>query len=547
MKLMRFLGVLFVSILFTSCSTIFYGKSTKVTFASEYAGDTIDLFAVGPKDTVRIDSIVLPYTMKVKHNNLPLRVSVYSDSIEYDNFTIREVEKGSGWGYIGRFVGWITISSMTLVDGALLLGGAMSTDALIPSVVFGGVGGLLLAMGYTSETNVPVKDYYNLKARPYSDENIFMATDWYREVKEISDIYTLLNHKQYILSEAKARFMIAKRPTAELYYLKGVSNYYLENTKKSIEDLTNALNILEVEENAGLRKEVEELLDVVEKKRLADQQRKSQMWSQIALGTLQLASSAYQSYTQYNNWVEFGITPSGVVVDPSKLTPDMRNNLINPDFAMQQVNQQYWSRYMEFCRYNKKPDGSNYTYSEWCAIEGEMINNAKQQGFDIIAEQRAINEQMKEDFKEQRKADKAAWFERMGYDAPASTGVTSKSKTSSSSHNESVANKTVESSTPSYTSGNSYNNDNEKELDAKQQFKSDPVASSDYQDTHRKVSLYLRTSQTNRVKFSNKTLYKKGAFYYVEISGTFYQVYAGGNWGFNSYIMWAHDRLYLNI
>ena len=65
--------------------------------------------------------------------------------------------------------------------------------------------------------------------------------------------------------------------------------------------------------------------------------------------------------------------------------------------------------YQQFCRYNKKPDGSNYTLDEFRAFQGQAIQLAKENGYDIIAEQRRQLEEDKKWREEQRQKDKESW------------------------------------------------------------------------------------------------------------------------------------------
>ena len=59
--------------------------------ASPEQGEVVNIFAIGPKDTVRYNTVTLPYTMKVKHNNLPLRVTVETAENTLENFAIKAV------------------------------------------------------------------------------------------------------------------------------------------------------------------------------------------------------------------------------------------------------------------------------------------------------------------------------------------------------------------------------------------------------------------------------------------------------------------------
>lgn len=49
------------------------------------------------------------------------------------------------------------------------------------------------------------------------------------------------------------------------------------------------------------------------------------------------------------------------------------NNLLDPKLAIMQVNAQYYAEYQDFCTYNKKSDGENYSFSEWLTIRSQTM------------------------------------------------------------------------------------------------------------------------------------------------------------------------------
>lgn len=207
-----------------------------------------------------------------------------------------------------------------------------------------------------------------------------------------------------------------------------------------------------------------------------------------------------------------------------------------------QVNNQEMQEYYNFCAYNKKADGSDYTLSEWRAIQGQAIQNLKDQGYDIIAENKKIIEQQKSDFAEQREEDKKAWFARYGYDISSST-------TSSGSEKLSTKTDDINTNQPDLDIKNvdktNINTDIEDNIDSKEQYKSKRVSSDDYH-FEKHVTLYIRDANRNKVMFSNKDLCKKGAHYYVKIDNTYYLVNEQGGWGFNSSILYSHSTLYFD-
>lgn len=528
--------------LLSSCSKIFYGSKSDIDLLTENDGDVVDLFAIGPKDTVVYRSITLPYTLRVKHNNLPLRVSVKSDNYYYDNFTISAKEKGrlgafmSGlWGGCLAFVGFSTI------------GGAIPLAACL---TMGTVGAGMAGLSPTMITRVPEEKSILLTSEEYNVTNLYKKSDWWLQMNEVNDIYTLLDDYERELAESKVRYLIDKEPTAELYYISGIVKSKRYKYKDAIKDLKSSYNM--VENNPGLKKQIASYIDYVNDKMDAEKaerkKERQEVWGDFAVNALQVAAQTYNQMAQYNNWQQSGITPSGVVTDPTKLSQTQLNNLANPMFAAQQVNQAYWQRYTEFCRYNKKPDGSNYTYQEWCAIEGQMIQNAKEQGYDIIEENRQMLAQQKADFNEQRKKDKEDWFARYGYDISSSSSNSANVTSAQSTSTVSTTVKTTNSN--NYSSEKSIENKTTtteaQKIDSKQQFKREGVSSDDYH-YKKKVTLYKRNGKNASAMFTDKDLCVKNANYYVKINNMYYKVIYS-NWNkFNRQIVYGHEALYFNM
>lgn len=348
---------------FSSCATIRFGKSTIVTIESENPSDTVNLLAIGPKDVIKYDNVTFPYKMKVQHNNLPLRISLESSKNSYDPFTIGAVRKGEFIGSLSKLMGYASVGSSLAVTAGLEFGGGggfSDPETLSAMAPFVGIGAALLTIGYTAKTDIPDNKFYLTSSSPITKESKFKTEIWWRHLCDITDIYTLLENEEYKLSEAKARWMIEQEPTGELFYLKGISNYHLDNHKDALEDLKIALTYQDTEKISGLREEIFQAIEAVENAKQLKSIQKNQLWSNITSSTLQLASSSYQAYNQYKlqqEWNKTGISPNGIVTDPSKLSAKQLEQLKDPMFAVQQVQQQYWQEYLEFSRYNKKTDG----------------------------------------------------------------------------------------------------------------------------------------------------------------------------------------------
>lgn len=294
--------------------------------------------------------------MKVKHNNFPLDVNITSPNYIYDPLTINSKTRGD-WAYsvFGIPLGVVCF-------GGSILGAAGAIAGSDNLAVAGGMAALvtLPLMGLTASisTEVPENKIYLTSSYPVNENNSFMIKDsWIRD-SYISKAYKLIDEGSYDserTAETLIDWLMEKEETGELYYLKGL--IYLKNdyTKKARKYMEQALLMVDVEKNPGLHDCIAECLQEIEDIRRKKRENRADMWSNFALGVLQTTANTLSTYNQYKQNEELyknGITPSGVVTDPSKISQMQLNNLANPMFAVQQVNQQEYMDYLEFARYN---------------------------------------------------------------------------------------------------------------------------------------------------------------------------------------------------
>lgn len=334
------------------------------------------------------------------------------------------------------------------------------------------------------------------------------------------------------------------QPQGILYLSRGICQYERGKWKKAIEDLERALVFNDLSNSE--RDEADEYLSIARKKRSEQLERRSEMWAGIAAATLMTAATVVStveaskvSGSTSNGYS--GITPSGVVTDPTKLSQAQLNQLADPRFAAQQVMQKEYAEYQEFSRYNKKADGSTYSYSEYQALQAQAMIEAKEQGYDMLAELKEQAEQRDKEWDEERKKDKEAWFKRYGYDISTSSSTSTSKKTSNTLKTSSV--KTNDSSIFLGSTNNTIKND--ENLDSKQQFKNDPVSSDDYREV-KKVTLYYRDGSVAKVRETNVPLYKKGAHYFIKIGNTYYPRQAPNWLRFRNAIHYGDNQLYYN-
>lgn len=227
-----------MAMLLSSCSAIFYGTSTDVMVASPEQGEVVNLFAIGPKDTVRYNTVTLPYTMKVKHSNLPLRVTVETAENTVENFTIGAVSKGKKVAKLGKTAAWSVLGATAFV-GVIVTSFTDPVVGLYVSSYYAAMSVPFFVLGYTTETNIPDAPEYFADTQTVKDKEIKPSIMEY----EVDDVYNLLNDCDYTMAELKANYLISKKETAELYYLRGVTHYNLRKQKKAVQDFEKAYSM----------------------------------------------------------------------------------------------------------------------------------------------------------------------------------------------------------------------------------------------------------------------------------------------------------------
>ena len=251
----KLLLLLSMTILLSSCSAIFYGTSTDVMITSPNQGEVVNLFGIGPKDTVRYNAVTLPHNMKVKHNNLPLRVTVETAENTVENFTIGAVSKGKNVAKLGKTTAWSVLGATAFV-GVIITSFTDPVVGLYVSSYYAAMSVPFFVLGYTTETNIPDAPEYFTDTKIVSNKEIKPSIMEY----EIDDIYNLLNDCDYTMAELKANYLISKKETAELYYLRGVTYYNLRKQKKAVQDLEKAYSMTNSSKDFQLQNAIVEVL-----------------------------------------------------------------------------------------------------------------------------------------------------------------------------------------------------------------------------------------------------------------------------------------------
>lgn len=167
--------ILFVVMLImsTSCTAMYHGFSTKVTLESQInygSSDTLKLVAEGSRKTKEYNGVVFPYVLKVRHNNMPVRTSLYRNNVLSETMTIHPKRCGVG---VGMRCGWF-------VGGGIFLSGAVGTAIMSVFPMIGPIfamytlpffiiGGTMLGFGFMEQQYIPEYKYYKFKSVTLDD------------------------------------------------------------------------------------------------------------------------------------------------------------------------------------------------------------------------------------------------------------------------------------------------------------------------------------------------------------------------------------------
>ena len=253
----KLLLLLSMTILLSSCSAIFYGTSTDVMITSSTQGEVVNLFGIGPKDTVRYNAVTLPYNMKVKHNNLPLRITVETANNTVENFTVGAVPKGKKIAKLVKPAAWAALGTSALMTFVVTAFNGIDVGLYVGKYYVPLVAPMFV-LGYTTETTVPDAPEYYVDIQKTEGKEIKPSLAEY----ESDDIYKLLGNYDYAMAEWKIDYLITKDETAELYYLRGITHYNLGKHKKAIKDLEKAYSLTNPSKDFQLKNAIVEAMRV---------------------------------------------------------------------------------------------------------------------------------------------------------------------------------------------------------------------------------------------------------------------------------------------
>ncbi|MGM9816668.1 MAG: hypothetical protein ACI304_06375 [Lepagella sp.] len=306
-------------------------------------------------------------------------------------------------------------------------------------------------------------------------------------------------------------------------------------------------------------------------------ERRNRLWSNIGMAVLQTAAVAATCYAQAKsaqNSSRSYSSGSYSTRSSSGGTGNVAAQVSNPQYlrqvqnqllalSIQQVQQQEMEEY-NMMRQAYLKMGKDLTYQEYCVIKGQAIAALKEEGYDVIAEQKKINNDL-HDFNRKLMNSGKENVERikeqnnLKYGTSSTSGTTTYSSTTSGTTSNSVTTSgtknsgtTTSNTNMSTTSSSTYggthsNNTNTTKNDAHEQFKDGNIntQSSSYGDKIKNVSLSVKDGASFRSVNKHGELYKKDAQYYVKMGNTFYRVFNTGGTK-DSYIVYGETAHYFN-
>lgn len=297
----------------------------------------------------------------------------------------------------------------------------------------------------------------------------------------------------------------------------------------------------------------------------AKKERRKQFWSNVGTALLNGMASGVNAYmaSQYQVSAPMNTVPQMTGNYPGSLADAMSQ----PGYFQQQqqqllqlsMNQVQWAEMQEYnaTRENYQRMGRDLTLNEFRSLKGQAIANLKEQGYDIIAEQKAINDDIHDFNRSQMNSGKenVERIKKQNADkskvvASNTTNPISKSFTSNSSAKPYTASKPSSTSTTSGAKKNnnvSRNKASDSSPDAHEQYKKGNVNTqkSAYGDKIKNVSFSVKDGASYRSVNLHGELYKKDGQHFVLIGNSFFKVeHSGGS--YNSYIIYGAKAHYFN-
>lgn len=317
-----------IFMLVCSCSTTVHINS------DSQVREKVDLLAIGPKNIKEIKGVNFPYNYKIKDNNVPQLVLISSNSNAFIYDSI-----------------WIEVGSRNINEN-------WAPPAIMFATLTLGVATPILKYMWA---DVPSKKYYTTRGIQLDAANSYKLDEEYRELNLTLLAYQLLENNEFEKAYLVANYLINKNPSAEMYYLRAISNLKNKEKKKALKDFKKALEYVNSDSQTWITNEIYYNINLIENQMNSERKQK---WESLGSAILTMGQAAVNIYYQHNNSSLIGM---GNYID---------NSLLDPNLAISQIKNQLYYEYLEFMRFNKKQDGSDYSFGDWMAIKGQAINDA---------------------------------------------------------------------------------------------------------------------------------------------------------------------------
>ncbi|MDE5787041.1 MAG: hypothetical protein K2H79_00630, partial [Bacteroidaceae bacterium] len=338
-----------------------------------------------------------------------------------------------------------------------------------------------------------------------------------------------------------------------------------------------------------IEKQYRDFLDAQFAEERAKKEQRKQFWSNMGTALLNGLASGTNAYMQTQYQVSAPMNTAPLMA--GNYTGTLANAMSQPGYfqnvhqqlLQQSMNQAQWAEMQEYNSFREyyQRMGRDLSLNEFRALKGQAISNLKEQGYDIIAEQKAINDDMRDFNRSQMNSGKEN-VERIKqqnaqkYGTSSISNTTSKSSNSYSPSSKTTTSSKVSSSTASGASTNTTSVHNTKtptsskvssstaskastnttsahntktSYDAHEQYKSGNLNTqkSSYGDKIKNVSMAVKDGASFRNVNLHGELYKKDGQYYVKIGNSFFKVETPkGSYKYNSYIVYGAKAHYFN-
>lgn len=282
-------------------------------------------------------------------------------------------------------------------------------------------------------------------------------------------------------------------------------------------------------------------LHAKEAEKRAKKERRKQFWSNMGNTILDGLARGVNSYmqTQYQASVPMNMTSqmagnyTGSLADAMSQPGYFQN--VQQQLLQQSMNQVQWAEMQEYnaVRENFQRMGRDLTLNDFRALKGQAIADMKAQGYDIIAEQKAINDELFDSNRSAMNSGKEN-VNRIKRQNAAKSGSANAASTNKSNSTQTSARSSSQRCTSTATSTTKATDNNSGAANA-------------YVYKQRKVNLHENPNSNSAIVFRNCEVYQKGSHYFVKIGEQYYQVQNCNKRYYNRTVMYGSHPYYFNM